>query len=500
MPAPDDPPSRAPGWSGAWLLWVLVPAALAGITVAAITSEGLGVEAELQLVAPEAARPGELLPVRLLLIRGLEDPAGPRLASTDVEVRLLDPGGAEAARAVATASVAGGAEGHLALPRGGEGPYLLVGVARAEGRTLARVERPLRIAGDAEGASRTGRLATELQRLELGPVEAPGPAPAPDRLDARVVGGACVPEAPCGVLIAVGEPAARVRLLETPALSVARVDPEGPTADLVAIEVTVRGLEAVSTLTASREGAEVARRRVRLPVALSTPALEVPRRVAPRPGIRATALGAGEPVIVDAFRDGRWLRTGTIAAGTDGVQPLPFPALSPGLWRLQARVDPFGGARAAVRLVVVTQTRDGASAVRDALLPLGVDLPLRPSERDVAWVAAARESELRPLPAWTSGLAAARARVAERRRTVRALVVGALVVGILLLGLLWLRRAVAAAAQAQRVLEATGAPELATRSHRWRTLLGALALVGAMVLALLAGAALLLARAYLEGG
>ena len=61
----------------------------------------------------------------------------------------------------------------------------------------------------------------------------------------------------------------------------------------------------------------------------------------------------------------------------------------------------------------------------------------------------------------------------------------------------FLRRGVGAALEAQRIMDATGDPALASASHRRRTLASALILVLTLLLALLGAATLIVARAHL---
>ena len=70
----------------------------------------------------------------------------------------------------------------------------------------------------------------------------------------------------------------------------------------------------------------------------------------------------------------------------------------------------------------------------------------------------------------------------------------AVVLGLLVLAAFLVRRGVESALEAQRVMDATGDPELTGRRHRVLTILSSLILVATVLVAFLAGAAILASR------
>lgn len=472
------------------------PLAVLAVGFAVLLGEQMRIEHELHLLAPRTASPGELLPFRAILFGGLDEAGGPRLVrATSMTVRLSDGEG----RAVAEEQFEPGpigAEGALELPRKLTGPHTLEAVAQIEGRAVASASIPLELTPEPRPAPMIGRLASALQVLELGPVRGASP---PDALEVRVVAGACVPEHPCELLVHVGKPAASVRIEPSP--SVSAEGESAPTSGLASLSVVVHGPEARTELVALRDGEEVARRSIQLPVALATPA------VAPMPSILASdeplvveaqAFGEPRPLIADLYREGAWIRTRTLEPGTaTAMGPLP-----PGLFRLQVHADPFSSERAAVRTVLVLAPgEEEPTAVERTLSRRGVarDVPPGPSALRLAWSCAAAENRLRSLPEWESGRAADEARLSKRRSVLRVAALIALGLGLLVAALAFFRRGVDAALEAQRVMEATGDPVLVSARHRRRTLASALLLCLTLLLALVAAAALIVARARLLG-
>lgn len=459
-----------------------LPLAVLAVVIGVFLGERMTVDHELSLAIPDAAAPGSSMPARALLFDRLGMPDGPRLTSAPVELSLVDRDGLVRASTVLDPSPAGGADGAIDVPSDVSGWIEVVAIAAPDGEPVASVRTSLEVRSDPPALEPGDRIAGELQRLELGPIE--GSAP-PSALDVRVVGGACVPEERCEVLVHVGEPAASVAI--APSASVAARAPSSPTSGLVGLAVVVHGPEARSELVATRDGAEVARRTLQLPVALATPALELTPRESPEPRMRVHVLGDRPAVLVEAFRGGRWERTASLPL-TERAAPLPF-ALSPGLWTLQVHTDPFSAERSAVRVLGVPGS--AAADAFDRAAPPG------PSELRFAWAAAEYEESVLPVPEGVSGRAEDLARLEARQRTLRIAAVIALVLGLLVAAVLFSLRGLEAAQEAQAVMEATGDPELASARHKRRTLLSALALVATILLAFLGAAVIVVARAHL---
>ncbi len=468
-----------------WAVRVGPPLAVFAVVLAVFLGERMSIDHELSLAIPDAVAPGAAMPARALVFDRLEMPDGPRLVSAPVELSLVDRSGAALASATLEPSPAGGADGSIAIPAGPSGWIEVVAIARVDGEPVASVRTSVEVTRHPAQLAPQDRIAGDLQRLELGPVEGPSP---PHALDVRVVGGACVPEERCEVLVHVGEPAAAVALAPAASLDVEAPSP-APTSGLTRFVVTVHGPEARTELVATRDGAEVARRRVQLPVALATPALELSPRVSSEPRVRASVLGDRPALLVEAFRDGHWARTASMAT-TERAVALPF-ALEPGLWTIEVHTDPFSAERSAVRVVGVPGHPSVEAFARGA--PPGAD------ELRFAWAAATYEASVLPVPEGVSGRVDDLARLEARQRVLRIAAGVALLLGLVLAAVLLMLRGLEAAQQAQEVMEATGDPELASARHRRRTFLSALAIVAFALLAFLGAAILIVARAHLLG-
>lgn len=474
----------------------VLPLGIFAAVLAVFFGERARIDHELQLVAPVEVEPESRVALRAFAFERLNAVDGPHLASLPVTVRLLDEGGRALARVELGPSVAGGAEGTLALPSGLSGGVSLEAVAWAEGEPVASARTPLRVRASLAPPELVGRLRTELQELALGPWTPPQAAVG---VQVRVEGAACVPEHPCRLLVRPSEPGLGVSL--EPSASATPGAVEGG-AELLALTVVVHGPEARTELVARREGRELARRSIQLPVALATPGVTLRRRLLDPDEpvrLRAAVLGDRPGVVVDAHREGRWARTLSFPPA-DEERALALD-LEPGLWRVQVHTDPYASERSAVRLLWVrTPDQDDHAALTAAAAALGEPLP-PPGAADLrlAWLASPGEDSVESLPAPRSGLDEDLARLAARQARLRSMAGVALMLGLVVAAVLFLRRGVEAALQAQGVMDATGDPELTSRRHRRRTLLSALALVATAMLAFLGAAALVVARAHLFG-
>ncbi|AKF08165.1 hypothetical protein [Sandaracinus amylolyticus] len=490
-----DPPEPASS-RAVVLARILVPIALGVVGYAVLISERWEVDHELQLVAPDRVRPGDPIPLRAFVFDGIDDPDGGELVAAQVDVELRD-GERVLARTTLDTSRARSSEGALAPPDDATDARLdLVASARDDdGALLATVTRALTIEPDAPPAPLRGRVGLPLQQIDVGPViaEATG-VPLPP-LEVRVAGGACVPEERCALWIDAGD-ADTITIEETPAASVG----ERSTRDgaLVRLVVVPHGPEASVELVASRLGQPLARRTVRLPIALATPWIDAPRVVSSMPiPLEAHPPVGREVLTADLFYEGRWIATATL----DPARPeLPFD-VGPGLYRVEVRADPFGGERAAARYVLVAPAGSDLALhdTRELLRREDVELTDREGTEPRLLLAGAEE-EVRTLPSAISGLEDDRRMVAERRRRLHFVAGLALGLGIAVLAMSLLRRGLFAAAEARDVMHEAGDPEARSVRARARTTLAVIAIVGAVAVALLAGAALILARAALVTG
>jgi hypothetical protein len=466
-----------------------LPLAVVAVVIAVFLGERMSIDHEVSIMVPDAVEPGARVPVRAFVFEDIESDTGARLGRLPVEVQIIDRRGVIRGRTRLRRSIAGGSEGELELPDDLTGWIGVRAIARAGGEIVATSEASIHARRDPPAIDlipRGGR--TELATFALGPITASGAAPSP--FDVRVAGGACVPESRCDLLVHVGDPAASITIAPSAAVTVEGTS--APTSEIARLPVVVRGGEASVELVASRDAQEVARRALRIPIALATPALHIERRVGTsrRPRMRIEVLGARDGIIVDAYRDGRWRHTGTVRP-SDREITLPYD-LEPGLWRLQVRTDLFSAQRSAVRLVVV---HEPGTSSDQAIRELG-DAPGGPDDR-LAWLSAQTEDTFMPLPEAVSGYAEDIGRLEARQRVLRSAAGGALLLGILIAAILFLRRGVDAAQVAQRVMAATGDPELASSRHRRRTLLSALAIVATVLVAFIGAAAIIAARAHL---
>jgi hypothetical protein len=326
---------------------------------------------DLRIQVPPQVAPGmDFVPMRAQVYTHLRDAeGGPRFANTPVEVRLERASDAAVLSRTRLQPSRGGSdlEGRLAVPRALPNAPLKIVAGVTESGVLLQITTPLRIGSDADRSAVTraaARPVRALQRFSAGAitVAAGEREPAPGALAVQVRGGACVPELPCHVLVYVGEPAASVRIRANSTLSIANAAERAPTAGVLAFEVQTHGPEAELWLEAVRAGRLVARRVVRLPVALAALHTELNDLIFVQASApRLVALAADGGCIVDAFRDGHWIDTGSIATCAR-PSPLPF-ALPWGLSRLQVRSDPLSADTAGVVLAYLRRSDQSLAEV-----------------------------------------------------------------------------------------------------------------------------------------
>lgn len=488
-------------------LRVLLPAAAALTLVSVLVGRARDVDHDLHVMVPDAVEAGASVPIRAHLYAGLRDPEGARLVLADIAVELRG-GGRLLARGKLVPSFASSFDGALEVPTDFVGPATLAARATVAGETVA-VERPLAIVRDPEPSAAAPRELRALQQMALGPVRVEAGAQAPDVLDVRVRGGACVPETPCEVDVRVGEPAAAIAVAVTASVAPvpASARPSAETAGVVALEVTTHGPEAELRLEARRAGALVATRSVRLPILLGVEQLAATEAMVPapaRPRVRLSGEAGG--CIVDAFRDGHWLRTGAIADCAHGALA-PFAELDAGIWRIQARRDPFSADSAAVRAMYLRRDheQDGdvlATLARAALVAAPDDAfaqtvaqnptPHVPAFRASAgYLLALLEEGVVPQPAPTSSLPAALDRLERERGRVHNYALAALAATALALTLLVARRGMRGGAEADRILTEAGSLHPPRRAF---LLLRVAAVVASLLLAFAAIAVYLVLR------
>ena len=516
MSTPLEEPADPRGGEGNRLvLWMRLLAGLSALlALAALFSvERASVKHDLQLAAEPAARPGELLALRALLFRDVDAPEGPTLVTAPTSVRLVDREGRQLAEVPLHASPLDTLDGALRIPAAATGEFVLEARAQLDDKPLL-CRRALHVAVAAPTSRPRGREAGVLQQLAIGRVVAKSAQPPPDPLLARVVGGACVPDQPCRLLVWVGEPAAAIGLRDHPSAQLAYGPvPASETSGLVELALTVRGPDAQITLQARRAGELVAERALRLPVGLGEVALHAPASIVERSRTRfsMTPPPGRAHVIADVFADHRWRATAVLAGGQQ--TQLEEAVAAPGLLRVQGRADRFSAEGAAARVFYVRSPGESDAAALRQIAEQTARAPQLPPQPTAAWAAAlppfvvadaqrgaafmlaALETLRLPVPIAVSGRPA-QLRALERTRVLmRFGVAGALVVSALALALSIARRGLSATDQAEAIMSAARGDEVrASRHERLRARANVVFLVLAVVSAFLAAALLIAAK------
>jgi len=491
---------------------ILVPAGAALSLLSLVTGRAREIDHELHLLAPDAVASGESLPVRAHLYADLRRAEGARLIAAPLSAELR-AGSRVLARAPLRRSHAGSMDGVLALPAGFAGRAELVAIARPDDAVVraSRVVDVVAPAAPPPPLPIDPRPLRPLQRFAPGPIRSTQPAQRPPVLAARVLGGACVPERTCTVLVHVGEPAASVRAIAARSLTpdARSAQPSAVTSGVVGLRAVTHGPEAELQIVAESAGVTVATRAFRLPVALGASALhEQPRLLAPAAAPRIGLQDDERGCIVDGFFERRWVRTGALSACRG--EPIPFAALTPGLWRLQVRRDPFAVDSAAVASVYVQRAGERAPDVLARLAHAALDqdpedaLARAVRDRPEAYAAelaptatyllALLDAGLLALPEPASGYPRARAHLLVERERVRKLALFALALCGLTVGLLVAQRGLRAATQAGELMAEAGEEPERIGRQRLRMTLRVMATVSSLLLVFAAIAAYVIAR------
>jgi hypothetical protein len=475
-------------------------------------------EHDLQLAAEPRARPGEQLALAAFLFRDVDATEGASLSASATTVRLLDESGRELAKTELTETPLTSMEGQLTLPSAISGQLTLEAESALEGERLL-CRRALDVDEEAAPALAHGRIAGPLQQRSLGRVRTLSEAPAPDRLLVHAVGGACVPERRCQLLVWVGEPGAAIHLRASPSVEVLAPAAAPESAGLVAFWVIVRGPEAELTLEARRADQLVAERPLRLPVGLGEVAIYARQSIvepsqaqvelAPPPG--------RDYAIVDLFARARWRATHTLESAHEASSYRPREQeLTPGLLRIQARVDRFSAESAGARVLYVRSpgendatalTRIASEVAREYVgssAPTAAwarQLPafaLADPQRAAAFLLATLEEQRLALPVPVSSRPAQVVRLEHTRLLFRYGVAGALALSAIVIGLSLGRRGLLAADQADAILRDARTDDPSAQvlrpGERLRGRLRVLVLVLAVTSAFLAGALLIAAK------
>jgi len=332
----------------------IAPLVVAGILAALWLSEAPDPAIGFSLSGPSVVAPGTKVALRAwhLTDHGVDAPP------TIVELR--DGSGALISTTTMTTSLAEGLEGEVSLPDDIEGIAFFVARTDIEGNEVS-VRYGVSVEPvDALRTYQPARETSPFQVYELGPLRVVDPKAAPQELDPRIEGGACVPELACWLSVWVGKKATRVRVDE---IAGVRFEETliGPTKGFLRFPLVVIGNEArIEVQALGPDDRVAASREVRLPV--------VPGGISARASldggrvrIEWDELGDDGPVLVDAYRGNQW----TYAFSVTPNDPwLPLP-LDPGVWRLQVRADLFSRSTAGVAHVVIPDG-DGSAALEVA--------------------------------------------------------------------------------------------------------------------------------------
>ena len=516
IPQPQAAPTAA-HWAN-WRRRLLPAAAYVAPSLAALAlvlvlaGEQADIDDDLQLVVPRSATPGDRLPVRALLYTHLRATEGPALRRQPVDLVLESATGEQLAHGRLLPARGGmrDLEAELLIPERSD-TLRIRAQTRIDGRAVsaAAVLPVLRVAPQVVPEGRSLRA---LQQFSEGAIVADPNEEAPSALQVRVRGGACVPEQPCHALVHVGAPAATLRVEGNSAVTPSAESQRASelTSGVVALDFVTHGPEAELWLIAERQARRVARRAVRLPVAMGALAVEARALTwssAERAVIRV--LASEGSCIVDAFRRGHWVRTGSLAV-CDRDNPVPFAGLAAGIYRLQVRGDPFSAQSAGVTSVYVrapgeTDTQIVSALAREAQ---GLDANDRFAEAclanpelgdtpaALAYLAALMETGIIEAPPPATGYADSLSLLRERQLRLRNLSLLALALGGLSLALRIGGRGLSAGQRARAfLLRESHDPEFGRRT-RWRSHI----LVAASVLSLVLVFAVIALYVLARGG
>ena len=469
---------------------------------------------DLQLAVAGRARPGEQLALRAVLFRDVDTPEGPSLEIAPTTVHLLDAHDRELAVVHLAPTALTTLDGAIALPTSLSGRYALEARTSIEDELL-RCRRVLDVTRDAPPERLHGREAGPLQQLSVGRVHVRGQLPAPEPLLPRVVGGACVPEQPCRLLVWVGEPAATLAVRAGAGVTLSEPPPRADTAGLVALTLVARGLDAQLTLEARRGGALVAERGVRLPMGHGEPRIEAAEGSLTQAPITLTfAPPPGRAhLIADLFAAGRWRASRVIADAAETRLTFQASELPPGLLRVQARTDRFAGEGAGARVLYLQAPGEDASRGLTVLARTLAQIPELAHEPTQRWgetlptfaaaeprkaaefLLAALEQLRAPTPLPASGRPVALRQLDRTRVRLRYGVAVALVLSALVIAVSIARRGLSATEEAEAILDEERAPtEQSPRGVRLRARALVLLFVLAVTSAFLAGALLIVAK------
>lgn len=469
----------------------VVIAALAGLAAVALVLGTLAVEQiqvthEIQLWAPSRAQAGDRVPFRARVFADLDTREGPHLVRPTTSVSLHADEDDD--------DYEGAALEHAAFETL-EGSTLADGVATRvvaiarEGHVLATAERPIAVS-DAitERLPIRARLGDALQVLSLA--RPPAVVEAAPELDVAVEGGVCVPERTCSIVFFRGAQPIVPRLFECVGLDV------GATTvgtELVTVPVMVHGSEARCELALDPLPVTTV---LQIPVGLATPWIEAEHEEDVIRVVGEPPIGRDE-MFLDVFVGERWVDARTMHRG-ERVE-LRLEDLGGGVVRVQARADLDSSERAYQVALLARHPRLPEDVTASALRARFGDVAASWSAERLRWVLLELEADLVDVEAPVSGLARDEARLQSVRSTMRTICGLGVLLGIAAILVAVLRRGLASAREARQVLLEAGdetADDPSARRRSWLTVVGFVAAIG---LAILLGAAFLVARPFFMG-
>lgn len=492
-------------------LLIVVPAAVAMVTVTVLVGNRARVDCDLQLQTVSQARPGTTLPVRALFYTGLQSIEGARLQATEANVQLIDSAQQVLVSLPMQPGLGDTLEASLPLAPHLRGP-LTVRVTTRDQESPVTVDQSCVVSDAAPALDAQPRALRPLQQLSAGSLRREGGAIPPSSLDLRIVGGACAPELPCEVLVHVGEPSAVISVDTYAALDLVTAPPSAPSADVVPLSVRVHGPEAELRLAASIDGQVVARRAFRLAIAQAMLPLAVDKSVVVAGQPLAFTRASGDAAcVVDLFHDERWVQSKTFEHCDDATFKRADIVTSAGLWRLQTRDDPFGGDASATRLLYVPNAKDSQAKTLSALATRVLEtdrsdlMAHRVIERAEsfaardfagysAWLLATLEDRVVTLPKNASSYPAALNELEAKRSRLRSFSLIALLLSAIAAVTLIARRGLSASSRARDIMGDAGDPEAHSQARRARMTFTVIASATLIAVAFVAVALYVIAR------
>jgi hypothetical protein len=337
------------------ILRYVAPASAAIALVLVMTAGVANLNDDLQIFVTTELPPGALrMPLRALRYGHLLAVDGPVLLQEAVAVKIVSAQGERASSLSPAPKGLLDLEANVAVPALRAGDWIQLHARANDEKPPLEVYAHVQVRDQLDSQIPQGRAVRALQQFSPGPVQAEPDAIPPDALAVRVRGGACVPEQPCRLAVLVGSPGAALRVQTNSTLTASADAGRGSaeTSGVVIFDVTTHGPEAELWLIAERGDERVARRAVRLPIALGALSAVPSARVMEQSrALTVHSPAASGGCIVDAFQHGHWRATGSFAI-CDNPSSLPFE-LGPGLWRIQLRRDAFSEQTAGVASVYV---------------------------------------------------------------------------------------------------------------------------------------------------